>query len=116
MRALYDAYIQAKRRCKEDTSKLSYDAVSKSVQKQIPELMTKYKAKAVDFKVVIRDGRAHLQGVETGLMNDEIVEVVAGLEHNEFVVLAPETSLKDGLRVRPIERPSGVLGQPPDRD
>jgi hypothetical protein len=63
MRELYDAYVAAKKRCNEDVSKLSYEAVSKSVSKQIPELMDRYKAKAVDFKVVIKDGRAILKAI-----------------------------------------------------
>ena len=63
MKALYDAYVSAKKRCNEDTSKLTYDAVAKTVSKQIPELMTRYKAKAVDFKVVIKDGKAILKAV-----------------------------------------------------
>ncbi|HEV2972290.1 MAG TPA: HlyD family efflux transporter periplasmic adaptor subunit [Pirellulales bacterium] len=49
----------------------------------------------------VRDSRAHLQAVETGLMNDETVEVVKGLSEGEVVVLAPETSLADGARVSP---------------
>jgi hypothetical protein len=63
MRALYDAYLTAKKRCNEDTSRLTFDAVAKSVNKQIPELMTKFQAKAVDFKVVIKDGKAMLKAV-----------------------------------------------------
>ncbi|HTN52151.1 MAG TPA: MXAN_5187 C-terminal domain-containing protein [Anaeromyxobacter sp.] len=63
MRALYDAYIEAKRRCNEDVSKLTYDAVAKSVAKQVPELMTRYKAKSVDFKVEVKDGRAVLKAI-----------------------------------------------------
>jgi hypothetical protein len=63
MRSLYEAYLQAKKRCNEDTSKLSYDSVAKSVTKQIPELMSRYKAKAVDFKVVIKDGKAILKAI-----------------------------------------------------
>jgi hypothetical protein len=66
MRELYDAYVSAKRRCNEDVSKLTYEAVSKSVTKQIPELMERYKAKAVDFKVVIKDGKAILKAVPRG--------------------------------------------------
>jgi HlyD family secretion protein len=49
----------------------------------------------------VRDGRARLQPVETGLMNDETVEVTKGLADGEVVVLAPETSLADGARVSP---------------
>ena len=63
MRELYDAYVTAKRRCNEDVSKLSYEAVAKSVSKQIPELMDRYKAKTVDFKVVIKDGKAILKAI-----------------------------------------------------
>lgn len=63
MKALYEAYVSAKKRCNEDTSRLTYDAVAKTVSKQIPELMTRYKARAVDFKVVIKDGKAVLKAV-----------------------------------------------------
>jgi HlyD family secretion protein len=48
---------------------------------------------------VVRGGRARLQTVEVGLMNDEQVEIVQGLSENEPVVLTPESSLNDGDRV-----------------
>jgi hypothetical protein len=63
MRELYDAYVAAKRRCNEDVSRLTYEAVAKSVSRQIPELMARYQAKTVDFKVVIKDGRAILKAI-----------------------------------------------------
>jgi hypothetical protein len=63
LRALYDAYVAAKRQCNEDVSKLSYDAVAKSVSRQVPELIAKYKAKSVDFKVEVKDGRAVLKAI-----------------------------------------------------
>jgi hypothetical protein len=63
MRALYDAYLAAKKTCREDVSKLTYDAVARSVSKQIPELMTRYKAKSVEFKVEVKDGKAVLKAV-----------------------------------------------------
>ncbi|MCM2332368.1 MAG: hypothetical protein NDI82_00270, partial [Anaeromyxobacteraceae bacterium] len=63
MRELYDAYVTAKRRCNEDTSNLTFDAVAKSVSKQIPEIMKQHKAKSVEFKVVIKDGKAKLTAV-----------------------------------------------------
>ena len=47
----------------------------------------------------VRDGRARLQTVEVGLMNDEQVEILKGLSENEPVVLAPESDLTDGTRV-----------------
>jgi hypothetical protein len=63
VRALYDAYLEAKRRCNEDVSRLSYEMLAKSVAKQVPELVAKYKARTVEFKVVIKDGRAVLKAV-----------------------------------------------------
>jgi hypothetical protein len=63
LRALYDAYISAKKSCNEDVSRLSYDAVAKSVSKQIPELMARFKAKTVEFKVEVKAGRAVLKAI-----------------------------------------------------
>lgn len=48
----------------------------------------------------IRDGVAQLQTVEVGLMNDEQVEITKGLAKGESVILAPESSLTDGVRVK----------------
>lgn len=53
---------------------------------------------------VIRNGRAKLQPVEVGLLNDERVEIIKGIEENELVILAPESSLEDGDKVKPILR------------
>lgn len=63
MRALYNAYLAAKLTCREDVSKLTYDAVAKTVSKQIPELMTRYNAKSVEFKVEVKDGKAVLKAI-----------------------------------------------------
>ena len=63
MRALYNAYVAAKKSCNEDTSRLSYDAVASTVSRQIPELMTRYKAKSVEFKVEVKDGKAILKAI-----------------------------------------------------
>ena len=54
----------------------------------------------------VRDGKAKLVGVNVGLMNDERVEIAAGLSEGEIVVLAPESTLVDGARVRPTEQPA----------
>lgn len=63
MRALYEAYVAAKKRCNEDTSRVTYEAVARSVNKQIPEIARVYKAREVEFKVVIKDGKAILKAV-----------------------------------------------------
>jgi len=52
----------------------------------------------------VRDGRARLQEVSVGLMTDRQAEILEGLEAGELVVLAPESSLEDGMRVVPERR------------
>ena len=49
---------------------------------------------------VVRGGKATLQVVNVGLMNDEYVQLLDGVSLNEEVVLAPETNLTDGTRVK----------------
>ncbi len=63
MRELYIAYVAAKKSCNEDVSRLTYDAVAKTVSKQIPELMTRFKAKTVEFKVEVKGGKAILKAI-----------------------------------------------------
>ena len=48
----------------------------------------------------VRAGKAVLQQVEVGLMNDEQVEVLKGLSPEDRVILAPETTLSDGTWVK----------------
>jgi HlyD family secretion protein len=60
-----------------------------------------FRGAANDWQVfVVRGGRARLEKVQVGLMNDEQVEITQGLSAGDEVVLAPETSLTDGARVR----------------
>jgi len=47
----------------------------------------------------VRSGRARLQDVELGLMNDQQAEVVKGLNEGELVIVAPENNLAEGQRV-----------------
>jgi len=63
IKAVYDAYVTAKRRNQEDTSKMSYESVAANLRKQVPELLKQSGAKSVEFKVVIKDGKATLKAV-----------------------------------------------------
>ncbi|MGM0557673.1 MAG: MXAN_5187 C-terminal domain-containing protein [Myxococcota bacterium] len=60
-RRVYNNLLEAKRRCNEDTSGLSYDSVKRSMDKQANRLRETKGANNVDFKVVIKDGRAFLK-------------------------------------------------------
>lgn len=63
MRALYDAYVGAKKRCNEPTTGLSYEGMAARLNSQIPALLEKHKATSVEFKVLIKDGKAVLKAV-----------------------------------------------------
>jgi HlyD family secretion protein len=65
---------------------------------------------------VIRDGVTRLQPIEVGLMNDEQVEVQSGVGVDELLVLAPETNLADGTKVKPVERSRMTGGVPTSGD
>jgi HlyD family secretion protein len=65
---------------------------------------------------VVRGGKAELQPVKVGLMNDEQAEITDGIQPGEEVVLAPETSLRDGVRVKPIVRQRGAMQPLPAGD
>jgi hypothetical protein len=63
IKAIYEAYVMAKKRCGEDTRSLTLDSVASSLKKQVPELMKQHRARSVEFKVVIKDGRAVLRAL-----------------------------------------------------
>jgi hypothetical protein len=63
LKAVYDAFITAKRRCNEDVSKLSFDSLASTLRKQVPALLKQHNASGVEFKVVIKDGKAVLRAV-----------------------------------------------------
>lgn len=63
VKAIYDAYVMAKKRCGEDTRAVTLDSVANSLRKQVPELMKQHNAKTVEFKVVIKDGKAVLRAL-----------------------------------------------------
>jgi hypothetical protein len=53
----------AKKRCGEDTRSLTLDSVASTLKKQVPELMRQHNARSVEFKVVIKDGKAVLRAL-----------------------------------------------------
>ncbi len=59
-----------------------------------------FRAKDGGWQVyAIRGSRSRLQPVKVGLLNDDAVEIVSGLDEGEQVILAPESTLEDGTRV-----------------
>ena len=56
-------YLVAKKRCGESTAGISFDSIASRIRAQVPELMQKHKAKNIEFKVVIKGGKAILKAV-----------------------------------------------------
>ena len=63
LRRLYDTYLVARKRCGEPTDGISYDSVAARIRAQVPQLMQKHKAKNIEFKVVIKGGKAVLKAI-----------------------------------------------------
>jgi len=66
LRRLYDTFMVARRRCGEATDGISFDSVASRIRAQVPQLMQKHKAKNIEFKVVIKGGKAVLKAVPHG--------------------------------------------------
>ena len=55
------------------------------------------------WQVFAIDGRtARLKDVTVGLMNDDQVQITSGLSQSDSVIVAPDKSISDGTRVKPI--------------
>ena len=63
LRRLYDTYLVARQRCGEPVTGLSYESVASRIRAQVPQLMEKHKAKNIEFKVVIKGGKAVLKAI-----------------------------------------------------
>jgi hypothetical protein len=65
-RELHAAYVAAKRSCNEDTSRFTVDALARSLAKQVPDLLSRFQAQSVDFRVAVKDGKTILKAVPRG--------------------------------------------------
>ena len=63
LRKLYDTYLVARQRCGEPTDGISYESVASRIRQQVPQLLEKHKARNIEFKVVIKGGRAILKAI-----------------------------------------------------
>ncbi len=62
LQKLYKVYMDAKKRTGE-ASTLSLDALRAQIAKQVPSIRQKHNCEAVDFKVVLKDGKAMLKAI-----------------------------------------------------
>ncbi len=66
MREIYSRYVQAKRECRESTSGITEDGLSRSLRATVEKLQATHKGRQIDFDVVIKDGKAVLKPVVKG--------------------------------------------------
>jgi len=62
IKQLYDVYMQAKKRAGE-ASNLTLDQLKKQIEQHVTQSKAKHKIDNVDFKVVLKDGKAMLKAV-----------------------------------------------------
>lgn len=62
VRRLYNVYMQAKKRTGEATN-LTVESLRAQLAKQVPAIKAKHNCASVDFKVVMKDGKAMLKAV-----------------------------------------------------
>jgi hypothetical protein len=62
-RALYDAYVAARKSCNQDVTGITPDAIARTIAKQTPEILKTHKASRVEFKVEVKNGKAILKAV-----------------------------------------------------
>jgi hypothetical protein len=66
VREIYARYVQARRDCRESTSGITEDGLSRSLRATAEKLRAQHKGRQVDFDVVIKDGKAVLKPIVKG--------------------------------------------------
>jgi hypothetical protein len=62
LKQIYQAYVTAKKRCGERVD-LRYEEMAATLKKQVPSLMKTTGAQSIEFKVVIKSGKAVLKAI-----------------------------------------------------
>lgn len=63
MKRIYDDYVTARKNNNERVDNVKYESLQRSIEDMIPKLKEKHQGKAIDFEVVVRDGRVGLKPV-----------------------------------------------------
>jgi len=53
-----------------------------------------------EYVFIVDNGRAVLKEVKTGIEGQKHIEIVEGLEEGQLVILSPDNSLEDGMKVK----------------
>lgn len=58
---------------------------------------------------VVRYGMASLVPVVVGMLNDDFAEITTGLDEDDMVLLAPDSSVRSGTHVKPVLMPASAI-------
>lgn len=61
LRTIYDSYVDARRRNNERVDTVKYETVKQSVEQMMPKLREKHGDRAIDFEVVVQNGKVGLK-------------------------------------------------------
>lgn len=61
VRALFDRYVEARRKNNERVDNVKLETLQASVEKMMPKLREKHGNKAIDFDIVLQDGKVGLK-------------------------------------------------------
>lgn len=60
LKKIYQNYLSAKKKCNESTSRLTFDAMKKGLEKQKKLMESRYGKKEIEMTVYIKDGKARI--------------------------------------------------------
>jgi hypothetical protein len=63
MRALYEQYVEVRRRQNESTKALTYETVAKTLRDSQAKLKAKHAGRSVDFEVAVKEGKTVLRPI-----------------------------------------------------
>ncbi|MCS6798947.1 MAG: hypothetical protein NZ898_10520 [Myxococcota bacterium] len=63
VRAIYERYLEARRRNNERTDNVRYETVRRSLEQMLPGLQARHAGKRIEFEVVVKDGRVGIKPV-----------------------------------------------------
>lgn len=63
VKRIYNQYIEARRRNRQRTDNVKFEALERQIKQMVPKLQKKHRGKKIDFEVVVKDGKVGLKPV-----------------------------------------------------
>ena len=53
-----------------------------------------------EYVFIVDNGKAALREVVTGIESQRLIQIIEGLKEGDLIILSPENSIKDGVKVK----------------